>query len=84
MAELLPIASGLLLGAIIGTLRPSLRLAVGVPVAIVLGILATVISGEFKTSWGYLLIDIPLVAVAAVVGMLVARHVRQGAQAEGA
>jgi hypothetical protein len=74
MEELFPLASGLALGALLGYLRPSTRLPVGAAPAIVLGVLATVASGEFRVSWTYLLIDIPLVAGAAVLGLLIARR----------
>jgi hypothetical protein len=53
-----------------------LWLPIGAGLAIVLGLLATVVTGEFKTSWGYLLFDIPLVAFAAFLGFLSARHLR--------
>ena len=77
MQELFPLGSGLLLGAALGWLRPSARLPIGLVVAVALGVTATVVTGEFELSWGYLLIDIPLVAVAAVVGLLTTRAVRQ-------
>ena len=70
MQELFPLACGLLLGAALGFVRPTLRLPVGAAMAVVLGVLATVATGEFKTSWSFVLIDIPLVALAAVVGLL--------------
>jgi hypothetical protein len=76
MQELFPIACGLLLGVALGFVRPTIRLPVGAALAIVLGVLATVVTGEFKTSWGYVLIDIPLVAVAATVGLLAGRRGR--------
>ncbi len=76
MQELFPLACGLLLGAALGFVRPTIRLPVGVCLAIVLGVLATVLTGEFKTSWGYVLVDIPLVAVAAILGLFAARHAR--------
>jgi hypothetical protein len=76
MQELFPIAMGLVLGAALGFVRPSIRLPVGIALAIVLGVLATVLTGEFKTSWGYLLVDIPLVALAATAGLLAARYAR--------
>jgi hypothetical protein len=66
--ELLPIASGLFLGCVLGLVRPSLRLPVGIVLAIAFGVLATVASGEFLVSWSFLLIDVPLVAVCAVIG----------------
>ncbi len=76
MEELFPIASGLLVGALLGAVRPKLRLLVGVALAVALGVLATVVSGEFRLSWAYLAIDIPLVAVSAAIGFLAAKRVR--------
>jgi hypothetical protein len=76
MQELFPLACGLLLGVTLGFIRPKVRLAIGAGLAIVLGLLATVVTGEFKASWGYLLVDIPLVAFAALLGVLFARHLR--------
>ena len=80
MQELFPILFGLILGAGLGFVRPSMRLPVGAVLAIVLGVLATVITGEFKSSWGYLLIDIPLVGLAAIAGLLAGRRVAPAAQ----
>ncbi|HEY7487638.1 MAG TPA: hypothetical protein VH912_24505 [Streptosporangiaceae bacterium] len=74
--ELFPIVSGVLLGLLIGTIRPSLRLWVGVPLATILGVLATVVSGEFRIGWEFLLIDIPLVAASAIATILVGRLIR--------
>jgi hypothetical protein len=76
MHELFPLTAGLLLGALLGLVRPSLRPSVAVIGSILLGFTATLISGEFKASWEYLLFDIPLVAVCAFLGMQVARRVR--------
>ena len=76
MQELFPLACGPLLGVTLGFVRPTLWLPIGAGLAIVLGLLATVVTGEFKTSWGYLLFDIPLVAFAAFLGFLSARHLR--------
>lgn len=84
MHELFPFASGLLLGAVLGALRPSIRAPVGAAAAIALGVLATVISGEFRVSWEFLLFDIPLVAVSAYLGLMVARRVRAGRGGEPA
>lgn len=71
MEEILPVASGLFLGALIGLLRPSLRLPVGAVLIVAFGVLATVVSGEYLISWSFLLIDIPLVAISAVAGLYV-------------
>ncbi|MGH2745659.1 MAG: hypothetical protein ACRDN8_24850 [Thermoleophilaceae bacterium] len=74
MQELVPLVSGFAVGLALGALRPSLRLPVGAALAVVLGVLATVVTGEFKTSWAFVLIDVPLVAVAAVCGLALARQ----------
>ena len=76
MNELFPIASGFLIGSFLGWLRPSMRKWVGALLAFVFGVLATVVSGEFRISWAYLLIDIPLVAISASVGLIVSQRLR--------
>jgi hypothetical protein len=73
MDELFPVVSGVVLGAIVAGIRPSLRLWVGIPLSIALGVAATVLSGEFEVGWEYLLIDIPLVAVSAGLSFTLAR-----------
>ena len=44
---------------------------------VVLGVLATVVSGEYAISWGFLLIDVPLAAAATVVGLGISRALRR-------
>ena len=78
MQELFPILFGLILGAALGFVPPSIRMPLGAVLAVALGVLATVITGEFKSSWGYLLIDIPLVALSALAGLLAGRRVAAG------
>jgi hypothetical protein len=73
MQELFPVVSGVVLGIVVAGLRPSLRLWVGVLLSVVLGLCATVLSGEFEVSWDYLLVDIPLVAVSAGLSFTLAR-----------
>jgi hypothetical protein len=73
MDELFPVVSGVVLGIVVAAIRPSLRLWIGIPVSIVLGLAATVLSGEFEVSWDYLLIDIPLVTVSAGLSFTLAR-----------
>jgi hypothetical protein len=75
--ELFPIVAGALLGLVVGTVRPSLRLWVGMPLAAVLGVLATIVSGEFRIGWEFLLIDIPLVAASAAATVLAGRLIRR-------
>jgi Na+-transporting NADH:ubiquinone oxidoreductase subunit NqrE len=73
MGELFPVVSGVVLGIVVAGLRPSLRLWVGALLSAVLGLCATVLSGEFEVSWDYLLVDIPLVAVSAGAAFTLAR-----------
>ena len=77
MHELFPIVSGLLLGAVLPLIRPRMRLEAGVGASVVLGTLATIISGEYRVGWEFLLIDIPLVALCSLAGFATARGVRR-------
>ena len=63
MNELFPLACGILIGSVLGVVRPAGRLRLAVVLSVVLGVAATVISGEFRIGWEFLLIDIPLVAI---------------------
>ena len=74
--ELLPVASGLVIGSILGLLRPSLRVPIGVVLVLTFGALATMVSGEYLISWSFLLIDIPLVAVSACAGLFATHRLR--------
>lgn len=75
MNELFPIAAGLVCGVLLGSLTARRRLVVGLTFSVVAGVLATVVSGEWRISWAFLLVDIPLVAVSAVAGDLLSRAV---------
>jgi hypothetical protein len=79
LTEVFPVLTGTLIGIALGWLRPRTRLWAGSVLAIVGGLLATIVSGEFRMTWAYLLIDIPLVAGASILALAVTRHVRQGA-----
>jgi hypothetical protein len=74
MQELVPLGLGFLLGAGLGLLRPSLRPPIGAALAIVFGVLATAVTGEAKTSWAFVLVDIPIVAIAAALGLVAGRR----------
>jgi hypothetical protein len=73
MQELFPVVSGMALGLLVGGLRPSLRLLTGSVLSCLLGFTATVLSGEFRIGWEYLLIDIPLVAASASLSFALGR-----------
>jgi hypothetical protein len=75
MSELVPLYSGALLGLLVGFVRPSQRVPVVVVLSILLGIGASAVTGELSITWEYVLVDIPLVAASATVGMAVARGV---------
>ena len=79
MQELLPIFGGLFLGALIGLRKPALSLRLGVPMAIGLGALATLLSGEFEVSWAFFLVDISMAALSATAGFLAVRRLTAGA-----
>lgn len=76
MEELLPVASGLVIGSILGLIRPSARVPVGAILIFAFGVLATVVSGEYLISWSFLLIDIPLVALSAAASLFVMHRLR--------
>ncbi len=76
MQELLPVVGGLFLGLLLGLVRPSMRVPVGAVLIVALGVLATVVSGEFLISWAFLLIDVPLVAISTAVGLVVTHRLR--------
>ena len=80
MQELVPISSGIIIGVLLGLLRPSLRLPLGGSLIVVFGVLATVASGEFHITWAFLLIDIPLVALSAVASFYAVRRLRGAAR----
>ena len=77
MQEIFPMLSGLDVGVVLGSFAPRVRLPLGVVAAVVLGTAATVISGEFRIGWQFLLIDIPLVGVFAAVGLVGSRALRR-------
>jgi hypothetical protein len=75
--EVFPVLTGIAIGIGLGWLRPKMRLPIGAVLAILGGVLATVVSGEFRLTWAYLLIDIPLVAGASILALAVARRIKR-------
>ena len=80
MHELFPIAAGLLIGSLLVFVRPGWRLPFGIAAAVIVGVTATVISGEYKIGWEFLAIDIPGAALATGAGFLAVRRAREVAQ----
>ncbi len=68
LREVLPVAGGVLAALLASRIAvPRLRYIVLAVAAVVLGVTATVISGEAAVSWAYLLVDIGEVVLAMVV-----------------
>lgn len=76
MNEVFPVVSGVVVGMLIGRLTARRRPWVWLSVTVLLGVCATVVSGEWKASWAYLLVDIPLVGLSSAAAYLVSRRVR--------
>jgi hypothetical protein len=74
MEELVPIGFGLLLGAALSNVRSPLRVPLGLLSAVALGVTATAVTGEAAISWAFVVVDIPLVAFAALLGRLIGRR----------
>jgi hypothetical protein len=77
MDEAFPIVAGLLLGFLFAQgyrwirpwwIRTALILAAGVS--------ATILSGEYRENWGFVLVDVGEVALVAWIGFVAARYLR--------
>ncbi len=86
MAELFPLAAGLLVGVLVGrsfagrTVWALIALA-----AVAIGFCATLISGEWLSSWEFVFVDIPEALVTALLGVALVRWVarsRRGVRAD--
>jgi hypothetical protein len=64
MSEIFPVFGGVLVGVLVAR-RPRVPVALAAVLAVALGTLATIVSGEFRLSWDYLYFDIPFVALSA-------------------
>ncbi len=73
LEELFPLAGGLLLGCLAHVLHKWSRASKGwmiLAAVVIVAVCATVASGEFRESWGFLVVDLSLVSLAAVSGYL--------------
>ena len=86
MQEAFPIVAGLLLGWSLASVTPRWQRVLGVVLVVLLGVTATVASGEWEVGWEFLLIDIPLVALCTLAGVVAARavHRRRGGSSASA
>jgi hypothetical protein len=73
MDEAIPLALGVLLGIPIWLCGPGIaRILLSIFAVAVVGLLATVLSGEYAESWAYLLLDFGEAAIGLVFGFAVA------------
>lgn len=84
MREFFPVFVGALLGGAQGWTTNRHVLIWGSLVAVVVGVLATIFSGEYKIGWEFLLIDIPVAALAAVGGYVGVQALRRPAAGQTA
>ena len=78
MIELLPVANGLVLGAIAGQYQQATRPRLVLLVSITGGVVATFIGQLYHPDPSMLLVDFTLVAISATVGLLGARRFSLG------
>jgi hypothetical protein len=76
-SELFPVVSGALAGLVLGSVTAGRRPWVWTALSVLFGIAATVVSGELRATWAYLLVDIPLVGATSAVTFLVSRKLRR-------
>jgi hypothetical protein len=77
--ELLPVAIGIGAGTALAGVRAALSAPATLLLAVPLGFLVTVVTGEFEWGWEYLLVDVPLVAASAAAGSWAVRAARGNA-----
>lgn len=65
MNELFPVVAGAAVGVVLASLRPGVRRILGAVCALLVGVTATIVSGEYRVGWEFLLIDVPLAAAGA-------------------
>jgi hypothetical protein len=82
-SEFFPVAAGVLIGLILGGITARKRPWAWLALSVLFGVAATVLSGEYKVSWEYLLVDIPLVGGASAVAFVASRAF-VGSRARGA
>lgn len=71
MNEIFPVFGGLLVGLVCSLIRsPRRRAWVLTGLSLAVGYLATVISGEYRVSWSFLCVDVPLVAGSALATLI--------------
>ena len=74
MEELVPLLLGVTFGAVLwGKTSGHARIGGGVVAVVAAAVLATLVSGEFRESWVFLLLDAALAALGVAAGFLLMR-----------
>jgi len=68
--EFLPILGGLALGIFARAISKRIPVWMAAFGAFALALCATIVSGEFRLSWGFLMVDLLLVSAAAAAGYM--------------
>ena len=76
MSEVFPLVAGLACGAILGGVPRTMPRATVALFPVAIGLIATIVSGEFRLTWGFLLVDIPSAGLAAAIGYATVRGQR--------
>lgn len=74
LAEVLPILSGVVFGAMLLRVTARFRVAAVAIFALLMGVVAAFVSGEFQLNWGFALLDAGQVAGAAAIAFAVSRR----------
>lgn len=71
MNEAIPIVGGIVLGLVLSLVhRTGWRLAAGIIGAPAVAVAATVVTGEYRIGWEYLVLDVPLSVLSATASYL--------------
>jgi hypothetical protein len=81
--EAFPIVAGFSCGLLVGATTGQWRVWQVAVVSVLLGFAATVLTGEWRTSWLFLIVDVPLVTGGALFGCLAARVARARVSGRG-
>jgi len=76
MEEILPLASGFVIGSLLTLVRRRVRLPLGAVLVGLFAAIATVASGEVRVSAWFVVIDLALVGAAAAAGFLAVGRLR--------
>jgi hypothetical protein len=81
LAESFPIVAGAIAGVLLARTFSGARLGISMAIAVLgIGFSATVLSGEWLRSWGFVLVDVLEAAASAILGSGLSRVMRSSAR----